>query len=409
MLEPIRQFAARRLDSVDYSERHAMKDAHCRYFSGLANQAQGALSGRRQGHWFVSLEWDYPNLEAAIEYLLDTPAHAGRALQMIVQLDRFWHNRGRLPQCAALLRRAIDMAEHEALVELRCDGLRLAGDAVLDGDLAAAAAYYRAALTAAQTRNDDYHVAHALARLAQVHYREDDRSAAATAGRQSVEIARRVGEPVLLAECLIYFGVALITGHLDVYRQIHEEAIAVTRRSGDLTHLGWAHNNYGNGLLAHGELSEAHHHLKLSQAVFADIGTPNPTPLVNLGWVNLLQDDLDAAREVFIAALIVANRHQLRFGGALAILGLGCAAVGTRDYERAATMIGFADAEFETFGSHAWPDPEASYRARSIEAITQAIGSGFDDSYEFGHINDRHKLMTFALDQTWRQDGTSGR
>jgi tetratricopeptide (TPR) repeat protein len=401
ILEPIRQFAARRLETAaDGAERAQATAAHCRFFTELATRAGGALSGRQQGHWFVSLEWDYRNLETAIQYWLDTPTEADRALQMIVQLDRFWHNRGRLGQCASFLRRAIEATGDEVPIDLRSDSLRLAGDAALDRDLASAASYYDAALSAARNADDDYHAARALRGLAQLYYRKDQQSEAESAGWQSVELARRVGDPVLRGECLIALGLALIGSDLVIYRQVHEEAIIATQSSGDLTHLGWAHNNYGNGFLLNGELFEARHHFERSRAIFADLGTPNPTPLVNLGWVSLYQGDLDAACQVFAEALVVAHRHQLRFGGALGILGLACAATRGGDYERGATLIGFADAEFERFGSAAWPDPEASYRAEAIEIITRTIGSGFRDAYELGRINERQKMLTFALEQS---------
>src|SRR5262249_50675284 len=101
MLETIRQYCAGQIaDDDGPEEEQALREAHSRFFADLVQRASGALVGWHQGRWLTTLEADHANLAAAINHLLTRPTRAGEALQMIVHLDRFWHNRGHLAECA---------------------------------------------------------------------------------------------------------------------------------------------------------------------------------------------------------------------------------------------------------------------------------------------------------------------
>jgi hypothetical protein len=115
--------------------------------------------------------------------------------------------------------------------------------------------------------------------------------------------------------------------HSDPNRSSHE-AIGVSHLSGDRTWLAWAHNNLGNGLLTHGELTEASEHFHRAQAVFVEIGMPDPTPVLNQGWVYLHHGQRDQALEQFSQAFRITRRFFMQQLGAYGSVALAVVSPG---------------------------------------------------------------------------------
>jgi predicted ATPase/DNA-binding SARP family transcriptional activator len=397
MLETIRRYCAERVAEEDGPDAEvAARDAHSRYFAGLARQASAALTGWHQGRWLTILEVDHANLIAALNCLLARPSRASEALQMIVDLDRFWHNRGHLAECAALIRRGLEAGGESVSAAIRCDALNLAGQAATyNVSQAAARSCFAESLQIALSTHDDFRAATALWGLATVGYYTGDQAGAIASGRRAVELARAAGDPVLLGECLVVFGQA---GDSRARKAAYEEALAVTRRSGDRVTSAWSHNNLGDVALVEDDLEAAQHHLEQARTIFRELGAPSPMPVCNLGWVHLRRGHLAAADAAFTEALHEFELHQLRRDASFAILGLACCAATQRDWERAACLLGFADGELQDCGA-SWSDPERAYRQQSFSDVERQPGSSFDRSYDSGRTSDRADLIDFALRQ----------
>jgi predicted ATPase/DNA-binding SARP family transcriptional activator len=395
MLETIRQYCAGRAAADDGpGAQAAARDAHSRYFATLARQASAALTGWHQGRWLTTLETDHANLLAALDHLLAPPSRASEALQMIVDLDRFWHNRGHLAECTALIQRGLDTGGHGINAALRCGALNLAGQAATYYDSQAARSHFTESLQLARGNQDDFRAATALWGLATVGYHTGDRDGGSAAGKAAVELARAIGAPVLLGECLLASGGD--SGPLA--RAIYVEALAVTRRSGDRVNTAWSHNNLGNWALTEDDLGTAQHHLEQARAILRELSAPSPMPVCNLGWVNLRQGHIDAANPAFTEALRLSEMQQLRRDGSYAILALACSAAAQREWERAACLLGFADQELQTCGA-SWPEPERTYRQQSLSDIERQLRGEFERCYDAGHTGDRSDLIDFALAQ----------
>jgi len=84
-------------------------------------------------------------------------------------------------------------------------------------------------------------------------------------------------------------------------------------------------------------------------------------------------------------------------GGCFAILGLGRVAAARRDWERAAKLFGFADAEQASSGS-VWLPPEKTYRERWAGETERALGpQRFASLHGSAQSTDRDSLVDFAL------------
>jgi tetratricopeptide (TPR) repeat protein len=200
---------------------------------------------------------------------------------------------------------------------------------------------------------------------------------------------------VLLGECLVNFG--LVADPPD-RKTVYQEALAVTRRSGDRINTGWSHNNLGDTLLVQDDLQTAKHHLEQARTIFREVGQPNPQPAANLGWAHLRQGNLDAANAAFTEALHDSELLHLRLVAGVAILGFACIATAQHEYDRAARLFGFAERELEDYGG-SWPTLEGTYREQSVTSVERHLGAEFEWHYDAGRTGDRSDLIECALGQ----------
>jgi hypothetical protein len=158
----------------------------------------------------------------------------------------------------------------------------------------------------------------------------------------------------------------------------------------------WSHNNLGAVLLITDDLEEARHHLEQAQTIFREVGAPSPMPGCNLGWIHLRQGDPTAANAAFVEALRDFELLHLHRDASLAIVGLACSAAARHEWERAACLLGLADAEKQNSGA-SWYDPERTYREQSLTSVGRRLGTEFDRCYDSGRAGDRGDLIDFAL------------
>ena len=393
MLETIRQYCAQRIADEDGPAGEALaRDAHSRFFAGLARQASVALTGWHQGRWLATLEADHANLIAAVNHVLDQRSRVGEALQMIVDLNRFWRNRGHMPECAALLGRGLAAGGQSIGDSVRCGALNLAGYAAVRHDLQLARLYLIESLQTARMTHDHFHAASALCTLTYVSAITGDPEGGSASGTSAVELARAAGDPVLLGECLLTLG---LVGDSTARRDIYEEALAVTRRSGDRINTAWSHNDLGNLALAEDELEEARRHFEQAWAILREVGHPSPIAVANLGWVHLRQGNLPAANTAFIETLDGFERLHDRRNAGYAILALACSTAAQRQWVRAACLLGFADGELQDCGA-TWVEPERMYREQALATVKRQLGPEFEGCYDSGRAGERADLIEFA-------------
>lgn len=122
MLETVRKYACELLEAA--GELESARDAHARYFLGVAERADPELIGPEQRLWFGRLEWTQENLRAALRRLLDHDEE--RALRMAAALGYFWEARGHMAEGRRWLEEALARAPHADLA-LRAKALNRLG------------------------------------------------------------------------------------------------------------------------------------------------------------------------------------------------------------------------------------------------------------------------------------------
>jgi predicted ATPase/DNA-binding SARP family transcriptional activator len=333
LLDTVREYAAQHLAAAGLDGR--LRDAHAAWALGLAEAAAPELGGERQGWWFARLEAEHNNLRAALAHLPE----AGRALdhlRLAIALTRFWYVHGYLAEGRAALEQGLAVVE-AGDPALRRRGLTAAASlALLQGEYAAATTFAEDGLAAARATGEERLVANALSNLGAIVLAAGDVERAGPLLDQAVEVGRRAGDERILALAVNNLGdYALTRGDHARARPLFEESLGLLRARGDTTNVARA--------------------------------------LFNLGAADLELGRHDAAAAHFREGLELAGDAGDREDLAWLLEGSAALAMARADAERAATLLGAAEALLAAMGADHKPY-ERSLRDRTHAAVVAALG-----------------------------------
>ena len=113
MLETIREYGLECL-AVN-GEGDVIRQAQARYYVALAEKAEPELAGPQQVGWLERLEWEYDNVRAVLEWLLEqgetNQSKSEMALRLAGALRRFWEVRGHWSEGWSFLGRTLARSE----------------------------------------------------------------------------------------------------------------------------------------------------------------------------------------------------------------------------------------------------------------------------------------------------------
>ena len=333
LLETVREYAAQRLDAS--GARRELQRRHAAWFLELAEAAAPELSGERQGAWFAKLEAEQDNLRAAFAFLVESGG-SEQHLRLAIALTRFWYVRGHLLEGRGHLEQA------------------LSGDTARDPGLR------RRALTAAAS----------LALL------QGDHANATAFAEEGLAVARETGEQRLVANALSNLGaIVLAGGDAERAGPLLDAAVAAARDAGDQRILALAVNNLGDYALTRGDFETARPLFEESLAHLRARGdTANVArALFNLGASELELGRHDVAGDRFREGLALARDAGDREDLAWILEGLAALAAARGQGERAALLLGAADAQLAVMGADHKPY-ERSLRGRTEAALASLPG-----------------------------------
>jgi predicted ATPase/DNA-binding SARP family transcriptional activator len=145
LLETVRHFARHRLELSGELERAAAR--HVAHYAALVEEAEGRLTQVGQAAWLDQLEWERPNLFAALRWAGER-GDFDVALTMAGRLWRFWQLRGPLAEGRTWLEDLLARAEAASPAARAKALIGLGGVCYWQGDLDAAEDAYRRAIVA---------------------------------------------------------------------------------------------------------------------------------------------------------------------------------------------------------------------------------------------------------------------
>ena len=480
MLETIRQYANEKL--VESGERNELCDRHLNYFLSLAETAGPYLMRPEQLEWLPVLDADYANLRLAFEWSLHEDA-AKSSLKLCNALWWFWKIRGRWLEGLDCTKRALtntsqgqsgnekatrarvfavqaalewQLGNFKQMLAPAQESLVLASEVSNKRDMAIATFYVGIALarlgenydqalslleqsfTELESLHEEFYMAYfgpyySELFAAQAKQKQQDRFA------RSLDLARKVGERVLLADVLSHYATWLFTiNRLEEARERAEEAerlckqIGIRRpgeRSFVLAAIAWLEGDTQKarsiymksqercsllgekiyrsisisqlGLLAmeEGDLNQAQLNLEQGLLLSQEIGSQvhSAIRLIQLSNLSYLQGDLEAFRQN--AREGVSLRNSFLDGHKVIILKILLGSLYLEKPQSSAQILGtIANSQTESDLVPAEPITRL-YCVRAEAHAREVLGDvAFESAFEEG----RKKSLDEALDLALR-------
>jgi predicted ATPase/DNA-binding CsgD family transcriptional regulator len=313
LLETIRGFALEQLIASD--EEHAVREAHAEWCLSLAeeNRLTPYLPSGQQG--LRRLEVEHANLRAALDWF-DRRGDHDRLLRMATALGRFWLLHGHFEEGRSWLERAL-------------------GDTERGGPLARARAQFE---------------------LGQIDCMRGDRERGEALIEQSINVSRSHGDVMLLTSALITKSRSLIAREeydqaesllreaLRLVADIADPAVAASAAVRAEAHLGVVAHERGDLTTARTWHERALHSYRELGDILGTIRS-----LRDIGDVACDQNDYDAALASYRECLGLLGKWGDPFVVVNALVGSALVAAVWGQPERAARLLGAADAAREQF------------------------------------------------------------
>ncbi len=348
MLNSIRDYAREQLETAGESDDTASK--HARYYAALLHEWHPMVLSLEDVRWKNALAPELDNLRAALEWALFRMNAPAVALALLSGLE--WPELVTLPQEAI---RWFDAAERvadaapDALTKARVKRHRVRLEWIVGRPNSEAETSAVATLEAARRSEDPDEIAQGLSNLAAC-YRDGGQLAKAEGlfaeAFQSPEALSTLARNHVLRNWAI---TNLQADDVELARQRFTE-VARSERPGSEMHAS-ALLNLGELEFAVGNFESAEAAAKRAKEIFDEINTaPLALVVCNLAAYAIALDHLDEARALLRQAMDLLKRSSARWiVDAIEHHALLAALLGDR--ERAAALMGFADAQRAAAGS----------------------------------------------------------
>ena len=214
-----------------------------------------------------------------------------------------------------------------------------------------------------------------------------------------MEIGRGLDDAALISQAL--GGLARVALRTDVAegRRLAHEALSVSDAAADEPGRSNALHLLGVGAQIAGDLVEARDWMNRRLALVRSMGNEFlvASEASNLSMVERQLGNLDEADALAREALRIGERIGDEFTKPFAISGLAAIATQRAEFERAATLVGAAEAIMEA-QNMAWPPDERPHYERMLADLPTAMGpDAFDRARARGRSMSTSEAVEFAL------------
>ncbi|MDA0162379.1 winged helix-turn-helix domain-containing protein [Solirubrobacter ginsenosidimutans] len=302
MLEPVRQYAAARLDSRD--DAGAVRKRHFEHYVALLERTRRELWGRgRASDSFDEVHRERDNFRLA----LAAAGASADGVRLAGALDTYWWVVSAEAEARAAYEWVLAAPPHGTPEDIA--RARLGWARRMHPDAPEALAEATLALQTYRALGDEEGIAQALLRLSNSHGMADDRDAAFADAREALEHARAAGDETLAGFALTHMAIATV--RIEDALPLLDEGVAALRRGGAISRIPGALSTVG----FYATLSGEHQHARrlFAEALTAahEVRSPYLEALVqgNAALNALVSDRYDEAREAFSAQLHVASAN----------------------------------------------------------------------------------------------------
>jgi len=352
MLETIREYAREKLEIS--GEEASTKRAHAAYCLVLAEESPAEQAGAQVADQLERFVAEHGNFRAALEWLTDT-GDAEWGMRLGAALFRFWETREYLTEGRARLGKLLKLPRAAAPTKFRARALFATGVlAVGQGDYAAAAELVRESLEIARKLGDGQGVAVSLNALGVMAQDSGEISEAHALFEESLEVWRELGDSRDVARALSNLAnVTTLQGDHARASSLYAECLAIFEGLGDRTGVAWSMNSQGDVARDRGDAAAAREMYGQGLAIFRELGDRwgIAGTLADLGNLAREERDFAAAHAMYRESLKLFQELEHKRGVARLLECFACAAAAQSHSDRALRLAGAAAALRQKIGA----------------------------------------------------------
>jgi predicted ATPase/class 3 adenylate cyclase len=303
MLETLREYALEQLAAS--GEVSTLQRAHADYYLRLTETAEPNLTGASQVEWFNRLETEHHNVEAALEWLINSGDFEG-AGRMAAVLWRVWGAHSRLSAGSQWAEQVLAQAD-TLTTRVRAKVTHGAGRLqYLQYHLPQAAEYLKTSLGLYEQCGDQSGQAAATLSLGEIEFRQGNFLAAEGYFQSSLALYVALDDQAGFARCLGQLGrLALREGNLPGAESLFQQSLELVRQYGSTESAALVMNDLAEVLRAQGKYPQAAALYRESLALYRqlDFDAGVAVMLHNLGQVARQQGEYDESLRCFQDAL----------------------------------------------------------------------------------------------------------
>ena len=376
----LQQFTHEKLLADD--DMQSVYRRHANYFMALAERAEPLLQGAQQTEWLATLDSDYQNIIAALDWL-QVHSQKTAAARLASSLGNYWRIRGQyrvgraylestysypetqqhpdiqakvLGQLGLLTWNAADYPAAQQYLKESLNLYSVVGDnqgitralnnlgivAHEQGDYEGAQDYYQQALERVRYENDDTKAASILQCLGSLALEQGDLTKAQVNYESALQFNRNHANQLGIASALVGLGsTALRQAKYLAAQRYYEECLVIARNLGDVGRVGFALRGLGQITLAQGTFTDAERYFNESLELSRSIGDRRASgyALQGLGLTALEQDQLGEAQAYLEEGLALQKTLGDQAGIASAQIALGRLALKHQDNALARRLL----------------------------------------------------------------------
>jgi tetratricopeptide (TPR) repeat protein len=373
LLETVRQYAWERL--VAAGEAEAMRRRHAQFYLALAEATEPKLLGPEQAAWTSRLDLEHDNLRAALAWARNQPGEAEHGLRLAAALWEFWDVRGHFSEGRRWLEEMLALSEDRT--PARAKALRAAGALAWgQADYTVARARMSENLALRREIGEKRDIAIGLRNLAIVTFSQGDYEPARGLLAESLALFRELQDRAGIASALNTLGVvASDLGDFATARGLYDESLALLRELGDGRGIAMVIGNLAVAAERQADYAQAQSLMHESLERFRELGDRRGVAhcLNALAAVAQWTGDFAAARALYAESLGQWRELGNKEGTATCLEGSAGVVAESGAGERAALLLGAAEALREAASSPRWPADEAHYE-RILARVRAQLG-----------------------------------
>jgi len=379
MLETIREYALEKLETS--GEQALTKRAHAAYCLVLAEEHATEQGGGEERGWLERIELEHDNFRAGLEWLTES-GDAEWGLRLGTALFRFWEMREYLAEGRSRLGKLLNLPGAAAPSKARARALFAAGVLTTEqGDYAAADILIRESLEIARRLGDKHGAAVALNALAVVARDRGEIAAARSLFEESLVLWRELGDQRAIARSVNNLAnIVKLLGDNSHACSLYAECLAIFRELGDRTGVAWSMNSQGDVARDRNDCAAAQILYEQSLEIFRELDDRwgIACTLADLGNLAREQGSYSEAHSMYCESIGLFQELDHKRGVARLLEYFACSAAAQRGAERCLRLAGAASALRQDIGAPLTPAEQAKLEASlclARQALTSAVSA----------------------------------